>query len=135
MFCFRCPPEQERQLSFPNIDECHHAKAATYRKLWDIYYEARFLGVTATPIRMNGERFSDLFDILINCGQLSGFVSHGYLVKVKPFVGVTPNLSSINIKMNDYVQDELGELMQDSELMADLIESYYSKAEGKKMIH
>ncbi len=36
--------------------------------------------------------------------------------------------------MNDYVQDELGELMQDSELMADLIESYYSKAEGKKMI-
>lgn len=116
------------------IDECHHAKAATYRKLWDIYYEARFLGVTATPIRMNGEGFSDLFDILINCGQLSGFVSHGYLVKVKHFVGVTPNLSSINIKMNDYVQDELGELMQDSELMADLIESYYSKAEGKKMI-
>ncbi|MDD4848522.1 MAG: hypothetical protein PHR53_07150 [Bacteroidales bacterium] len=54
---------------------------------------------------------------------------------MKPFVGVTPNLSSINIKMNDYVQDELGELMQDSELMADLIESYYSKAEGKKMIH
>jgi superfamily II DNA or RNA helicase len=47
---------------------------------------------------------------------------------------LTPNLSSINIKMNDYVQDELGELMQDSELMADLIESYYSKAEGKKMI-
>lgn len=42
------------------IDECHHAKAATYKKLWDIYPEARFLGVTATPIRMNGESFSDL---------------------------------------------------------------------------
>lgn len=33
------------------IDECHHAKASTYKRLWDIYPEARFLGVTATPDR------------------------------------------------------------------------------------
>lgn len=116
------------------IDECHHAKAATYKKLWDIYPQARFLGVTATPIRMNGEGFSDLFDTLINCGRLSMFVEQGYLVKVKHFVGVTPDLSSIKVKMNDYAQDELGELMQDTELMADLVDSYHKKAEGKKMI-
>lgn len=116
------------------IDECHHAKACTYKKLWDIYPKARFLGVTATPIRMSGEGFSDLFDTLINSGQLSYFVEHGYLVKVKHFVGVTPNLSSIKVKMNDYAQDELGELMQDKELMADLVESYHKRAEGKKMI-
>lgn len=116
------------------IDECHHAKASTYKKLWDIYPEARFLGVTATPVRMNGEGFSDLFDILINSGQLSYFVEHGYLVKIKHFVGVTPDLSSIKMKMNDYALDELGELMQDEELMADLVDSYHKKAEGKKMI-
>lgn len=116
------------------IDECHHAKASTYKKLWDIYPKARFLGVTATPIRMSGEGFSDLFDTLINSGQLSYFVEHGYLVKVKHFVGVTPDLSSIKVKMNDYAQDELGELMQDKELMADLVESYHKRADGKKMI-
>ena len=116
------------------IDECHHAKACTYKKLWDIYPKARFLGVTATPIRMSGEGFSDLFDTLINSGQLSYFVEHGYLVKIKHFVGVTPDLSSIKVKMNDYAQDELGELMQDKELMADLVESYHKRAEGKKMI-
>lgn len=116
------------------IDECHHAKATTYKKLWDIYPIARFLGVTATPVRMSGEGFSDLFDTLINCGKLSQFVEQGYLVKVKHFVGVTPDLSSIKVKMNDYAQDELGELMQDTELMADLVDSYHQKAEGKKMI-
>lgn len=26
------------------IDECHHAKASSYKKLWNIYPEARFLG-------------------------------------------------------------------------------------------
>lgn len=96
------------------IDECHHAKASTYKKLWKIYPEARFLGVTATPIRMSGEGFSDLFDTLINCGKLSQFVEQGYLVKVKHIVGVTPNLSSVKIKMNDYAQHELSELMQDT---------------------
>lgn len=116
------------------IDECHHAKAATYKKLWDIYPQARFLGVTATPIRMNGEGFSDLFDILINCGKLSEFVKQGYLVKVKHIIGITPDLSSIKIKMNDYALNELGELMQDTELMADLVDSYHKKAKGKKMI-
>lgn len=116
------------------IDECHHAKASTYRKLWTIYPEARFLGVTATPIRMNGEGFSDLFEILISSGQLSEFVEKGYLVKVKHIVGVTPDLSPISIKMNDYAQDELGKLMQDENMMADLVESYQRKAAGKKMI-
>ncbi|GHT75560.1 hypothetical protein AGMMS50262_11190 [Bacteroidia bacterium] len=116
------------------IDECHHAKAATYKKLWDIYPEARFLGVTATPIRMNGEGFSDLFDTLISTGQLSEFVKAGYLVKVRHIVGITPDLSSIKIKMNDYAQDELGELMQNENLMADLVESYQRKANGKKII-
>jgi superfamily II DNA or RNA helicase len=116
------------------IDECHHAKAATYKKLWEIYPEARFLGVTATPIRMSGEGFSDLFDTLISTGQLSDFVKAGYLVKVRHIVGITPDLSSLKIKMNDYAQDELGELMQNENLMADLVESYQRKANGKKII-
>jgi superfamily II DNA or RNA helicase len=116
------------------IDECHHAKATTYKKLWDIYPEARFLGVTATPVRMNGEGFSDLFDTLISTGQLSEFIKAGYLVKVRYVVGITPDLSSIKIKMNDYAQDELGELMQNENLMSDLVESYQRKANGKKII-
>lgn len=116
------------------IDECHHAKASTYKKLWVIYPKARFLGVTATPVRMNGEGFSDLFDTLINCGKLSQFVEQGYLVNVKHIVGITPNLLSIKIRMNDYAQHELSELMQDTELMADLVDSYHKKAKGKKMI-
>jgi len=71
---------------------------------------------------------------LITSGQLSEFVKAGYLVKVRHIVGITPDLSSVKIKMNDYAQDELGELMQDENLMADLVESYRKKADGKKMI-
>ena len=114
------------------IDECHHAKAETYKKLWDIYPDARFLGVTATPIRMNGEGFSDLFDILINSGKLSDFIKKNYLVKVRHIVGISPDLSEVKVKMNDYVQNELGEIMQNEQLMADLVDSYQREAARKK---
>ena len=47
------------------IDEAHHALAETYRILWENYPEARKLGMTATPCRLNGKGFTDLFDSLI----------------------------------------------------------------------
>ena len=47
------------------IDEAHHALAETYRQLWDRYPDARKLGMTATPCRLNGKGFTGLFDKLI----------------------------------------------------------------------
>ena len=41
------------------IDEAHHALAETYRELWKRYPEARKLGMTATPCRLNGKGFTD----------------------------------------------------------------------------
>ena len=49
------------------IDEAHHALAETYRELWKSYPEARKLGMTATPCRLNRKGFTDLFDTLITC--------------------------------------------------------------------
>ena len=49
------------------IDEAHHALAETYRELWKRYPEARKLGMTATPCRLNRKGFTDLFDTLITC--------------------------------------------------------------------
>ena len=46
------------------IDEAHHALAKTYRMLWEQWPEAKFLGLTATPCRMNHAGFTDLFDVL-----------------------------------------------------------------------
>lgn len=52
---------QKDIFSLVIIDEAHHALASTYKKLWNFYPGSKFLGVTATPIRTNGEGFQDLF--------------------------------------------------------------------------
>ena len=65
--------------SFVVIDEAHHAVAQTYRQLWDAWPEARFLGLTATPYRLSGEGFSDLFDILVDSWTVKRFIAEGWL--------------------------------------------------------
>lgn len=61
------------------IDEAHHAQAKTYRQLWDECPEARFLGLTATPCRMNRSGFTDLFDVLITSWSIDEFIEKGQL--------------------------------------------------------
>ena len=65
--------------SFIIIDEAHHAVAQTYRQLWDAWPEARFLGLTATPYRLSGEGFTDLFDMLVDSWTVKRFIAEGWL--------------------------------------------------------
>ena len=53
------------------IDEAHHALAKTYRILWEKWPEAKFLGLTATPCRMNRVGFTDLFDTLVSSWSIA----------------------------------------------------------------
>lgn len=116
------------------IDECHHSKAATYKILWEIYPDARFLGVTATPVRINGEGFDDLFDVLIPLGKLSYFIEKKYLANIKQCVSGTPDVTKVKQKMRDYDLQMLKNVMMDNSLMANLVDSYKKKALGKKTI-
>lgn len=49
-------------------DEAHHATAKTYRKIYEAFPDSYHLGVTATPIRLDGTGFKDCYDNLI-CWQ------------------------------------------------------------------
>lgn len=44
------------------VDEAHRACAASYRALWGAFPSARFLGLTATPERLDGQALGDMFD-------------------------------------------------------------------------
>ena len=44
------------------IDECHHATAETYRKIMEYFEPEFYLGITATPERMDGADVFRLFD-------------------------------------------------------------------------
>ena len=59
------------------IDEAHHALAKTYKEMWERFPNAKFLGLTATPCRLNGKGFTDLFDVLVQSWSVPEFISKG----------------------------------------------------------
>ncbi len=61
------------------IDEAHHALADTYRELWKRYPEAKMLGMTATPCRLNNRGFGDLFEELLQSWTVKEFINRGVL--------------------------------------------------------
>ena len=61
------------------IDEAHHAVARTYKEVMDAYPEAKKLGLTATPCRLNRKGFTDLFDVLLQSWSYNKFIADGWL--------------------------------------------------------
>ena len=71
--------EIEEEPGMIVIDEAHHALAKTYKEMWDRFPNAKFLGLTATPCRLNGKGFTDLFDVLVQSWSVPEFISKGRL--------------------------------------------------------
>ena len=71
--------EIEEEPGMIVIDEAHHALAKTYKKMWERFPKAKFLGLTATPCRLNGKGFTDLFDVLVQSWDIPEFISKGRL--------------------------------------------------------
>ena len=131
----------ELDIRFIIIDEAHHSVANSYRKLWRMFPEAKKLGVTATPWRMNGAGFVPLYDRLITSKPVKEFISEGWLspysfYSVKDESVEVQRISSINEfdVEGDYKIAALEKEMDTMQIRARLLDSYTKLANGKKGI-
>ena len=100
------------------IDEAHHALAETYAEVMNAYPKAKKLGLTATPYRMNGKGFTDLFDTLLCSWNMERFIAEGRLslydyYSIKPDSADQLLIDSLQKRGadGDYQQKELNEVM------------------------
>ena len=61
------------------IDEAHHARSKSYRRVLDNWKDSKILGVTATPYRMNGDGLAHEFEELIISPSIKQFIEAGWL--------------------------------------------------------
>ena len=123
------------------IDEAHHALAETYKELWKRYPEARKLGMTATPCRLNGKGFTDLFDTLITSWSIAEFIGKGWL-SAFDYVSIRANsreqrmINSLKKRGadGDYQVKEMNEVLNRQVSIRRLYESVEKYANGKKGI-
>ena len=66
------------------VDEAHRTQASTYRSILDDF-EGRVLGLTATPWRLDGRGFGDVFDLMVVAAKPSELIEWGYATEPKVF--------------------------------------------------
>ena len=133
--------EIEEEPGMIVIDEAHHALAKTYKEMWERFPNAKFLGLTATPCRLNGKGFTDLFDILVQSWSVPEFISKGRLatydfVSIKSD-GVTQRLIDSLQKRGadgDYQNKEMDMLLNKKPSIERLYQSLEEFGEDRKGI-
>ena len=123
------------------IDEAHHAVARTYRQLWDWWTDARFLGLTATPCRLGGQGFTDLFEVLLQSAPIQEFIDRGWLSDFE-YVSASPESEALRQVAQfsrrgadgDYQVKEMATVMDVPESVAHLYDTYREFAAGRKGI-
>ena len=92
------------------VDEAHHSLADTYIKLFQMFPEAKKLGVTATPWRLNHESFLSLYQHLIISPQISWFINNGLLSDFD-YVSIKPN-SEVQRLVNNSEVSSTGDFLE-----------------------
>ena len=123
------------------IDEAHHALAETYAEVMNAYPKAKKLGLTATPYRLNGKGFTDLFDTLLCSWSMERFIAEGRLslydyYSIKPDSAAQLQIDSLQKRGadGDYQQKELNEVMDVKPSLERLCLTIKEYVPGKKGI-
>ena len=133
--------EIEEEPGMIVIDEAHHALAKTYKEMWERFPKAKFLGLTATPCRLNGKGFMDLFGVLVQSWNIPEFISKGRLatydfVSIKSD-GVTQRLIDSLQKRGadgDYQNKEMDMLLNKRPSIERLYQSFEEYGKDRKGI-
>jgi len=106
------------------VDEAHHALASSYKKVIGAFSDAKILGVTATPDRMDKKNLGEVFEKVSFEYSLLDAVKEGYLCKmIAKQIPLRIDLGKLKTTCGDYQLNEVGErldpyLEEISEVMA-----------------
>lgn len=106
-------------------DEAHHcAGGNTWSTIIANYRDAKVLGVTATPIRLDGRGLAAHFDKLILGPSVKDLIAQGYLVKPRVFAPPIVDTSGLHIRAGEYKQEETEALMDIPTITGDALTHY-----------
>lgn len=116
------------------IDEAHHSVAESYQELLNKFPKSLVLGVTATPIRADGQGFQDLFDVLVCGPSVKQLIEQEYLAPFKVFGAKLIQLKDIKIERGDYHRQSLIDRIDRSIVYGDLVAAYQKYAAHTKTV-
>jgi superfamily II DNA or RNA helicase len=117
-------------------DECHHAMARTWRTIFDYFTTAHVLGVTATPMRMDGQALGDLFETVAYRYELRDAIRDGWLapISARRIVVDSINLARVASSRGDLAQDQLAAVMEQAQAVEGVVVPLLEQARDRRTL-
>ncbi|HBL5929030.1 TPA: DEAD/DEAH box helicase [Listeria monocytogenes] len=117
------------------IDESHHVLANSYKKIINHFSNAKVVGFTATPVRINGGGLGDINDTLIEKVNAKWLIENSFLSPYKYFAPEVIQTSNLDIKRTgEYDITQLDDQFNQRKVWGDVIKHYQKLADGQQAI-
>lgn len=117
------------------VDECHHAAANTYQKIFTYFHPQFILGLSATPERSDGEDMLELFQNVAHKMDLRTAVERGILVPIRCIrVKTDIDLSDVRINGIKYNSLDLESKLFVPERNRLIVDTYLNYVNGRKTV-
>lgn len=122
------------------VDECHHARAASFETVLEAVGVFRedgplLVGVTATPERGDGLGLGKIFQEITYKKSILSMIRAGYLTDLRALaITLDLDLDRIPTAAGDFVHGELEQAMQDAGAPDHAVAAWKEHAEGRKAL-
>lgn len=125
------------QLAHPDLiiwDECHHIAAAGWAGVMAAYPRAFHIGLSATPVRLDGKGLDEHFDEMI-CGPSMGWLmDHGHLARYRLFAPGAPDMKGVRKALGDFSKGATAERADKPKLIGDAVKHWTAQAFGMRTV-
>lgn len=117
------------------IDESHHVLANSYKKIINHFSNAKVVGFTATPVRINGGGLGDINDMLIEKVNVKWLIENQFLAPYKYFAPEIVQTETLEIKRTgEFDMTGLDDQFNKRMIWGDVIKHYQKLANGEQAI-
>lgn len=117
------------------IDESHHVLANSYKKIINHFSNAKVVGFTATPVRINGGGLGDINDMLIEKVNVKWLIENQFLAPYKYFAPEIVQTETLDIKRTgEFDMTGLDDQFNKRMIWGDVIKHYQKLADGEQAI-
>ena len=132
--------EHQPHVDLMIIDEAHMCLSPTWRKVVDalraVNPAMRILGMTATPIRLDGKGLGKdtggLFDSMIQGPSEEELIGLGNLVKSRVIWSPSPDISRVKKTAGEFNQKQLADVCDKTKIIGDIITHWKKYGAGRK---
>lgn len=114
-------------------DENHHCLANSYKRIYE-HFNTYCVGVTATPVRLNGGGLGDINDKLIIGISAKELIRRKCLAPYDYYAPPVADLSGIKSRGGDYAAEDIEAALDKPHIYGDVIKNYKQLADGVKAV-